>query len=229
MHTVRRQRQLLSAFHRWPALSSSSTAAARRAPAPLRIFIFISRSEQGRRRPAQRLVGAGGAWTSAVRCLQRACRNGSYVSTLEGRLAKSPLPRRSTTAPFGRQLAALAMCTIRRFTEHSRHRADWPRNNRKAVGPKGAVAIILAAARRALANIPGLDFSADASPPPPLPARFFSRVWLGLAGVLHQRDIDEIAPHAQEAFGIAGGDPALRISNGASAYPSSFGCTRSRR
>ncbi|GAA5956946.1 hypothetical protein JCM8115_003872 [Rhodotorula mucilaginosa] len=85
--------------------------------------------------------------------------------------------------------------------------------NVKAVGPKGAIAIILAAARQALSKIPELDFSTDASPPPPLPARFFSRVWLGLAGVLHPRDIDEIAPHAQEAFGIAGGDPALRISN----------------
>jgi hypothetical protein len=170
-----------------------------------------------------------GRWTSAVRCRPRACRNGSCVSTLEGRLAKSPSPRRSTTAPSGRQSAALATCTLRHFTRHSRHRADRPRVQRKAVGPKGAIAIILAAARQALSKIPELDFSTDASPPPPLPARFFSRVWLGLAGVLHPRDIDEIAPHAQEAFGIAGGDPALRISNGASGYPSSSGCKRSGR
>ncbi|GAA5862069.1 hypothetical protein JCM3774_006160 [Rhodotorula dairenensis] len=86
--------------------------------------------------------------------------------------------------------------------------------NVKAIGSRGAIRVILTAVRQALAKIPDLDFSANESPPPPpLPTRFFSRVWLGLAGVLHKRDIEEIAPHAQEAFGFEAGDPALKISN----------------
>lgn len=206
-------------------------AATRRANARTALgSIFISRRSKVGDDKHWSLVGVAGGWTSAVRCLQRACRNGSCVSTLEEHRVKSRSPRRSTTAPFGRQPAGLAMCTLRRFPKHSRHRSDWPRINRKAVAPKGAIAIIIAAVRQALSKIPELDFSANAgTPPPPLPATFFSRVWLGLAGVLHQRDIDEIAPHAQEAFGIAAGDPALRISNGASGSPSSFACKRSRR
>ncbi|GAA5990317.1 hypothetical protein JCM10908_007312 [Rhodotorula pacifica] len=85
--------------------------------------------------------------------------------------------------------------------------------NVKAIGSKGAILVILSAVQQALAKIPTLDFKADGTPPPPLPTRFFSKVWLGLAGVLHARDIDDVAPHAQEAFGIPSGDPALRISN----------------
>lgn len=87
---------------------------------------------------------------------------------------------------------------------------------RKAIGPKGAIAVILKAVQRALANIPELDFDAHADPPPPLPARFFSRVWLGLAGVLHEKDISDIAPFARDAFGFSEGDTALRITNGES-------------
>ncbi|GAA6037681.1 hypothetical protein JCM8097_002282 [Rhodosporidiobolus ruineniae] len=75
--------------------------------------------------------------------------------------------------------------------------------NVKTVGHQAAIAAILAATSSALAQ-------ADLPPPPP---GFFSRVWLGLAGVLHQADIDAFAPYAQEAFGFAPGDSALRISN----------------
>lgn len=70
--------------------------------------------------------------------------------------------------------------------------------------------------QQALARIPDLDFCAEGSPPSPIPTKFFSRVWLGLAGVLHKRDIEEIAPQIQAAFGFAPGDSALQISNGAS-------------
>lgn len=83
----------------------------------------------------------------------------------------------------------------------------------KAIGPRGAIQVILGAVQNALAKVPELDFK-DQHPPPPLPTRFFSQVWLGLAGVLHARDIAEIEPHAREAFGFPEGDTALRITNG---------------
>ncbi|BGP19902.1 hypothetical protein JCM10213_008624 [Rhodosporidiobolus nylandii] len=73
--------------------------------------------------------------------------------------------------------------------------------NVKSVGAQGAIAAILAAARAA-----SVDAGLPALPP-------FERVWLGLAGVLHQADIDAFAPFACEAFGFAAGDARLRITN----------------
>lgn len=76
---------------------------------------------------------------------------------------------------------------------------------------------ILRATQDALSQLPLLDFPFDPqSPddPPPLPARFFSRVWLGLAGVLYPSDVADFAPLAREAFGFEEGEDALRITNG---------------
>lgn len=39
-------------------------------------------------------------------------------------------------------------------------------------------------------------------------------MWLALAGILHQSDIDAFAPLAGPAFGFLPHDPALRITNG---------------
>ncbi|GAA6020409.1 hypothetical protein JCM10207_002098 [Rhodosporidiobolus poonsookiae] len=80
--------------------------------------------------------------------------------------------------------------------------------NVKSVGVEAAIAAILAATSTALREA-GFVVEEGALPWP----RFFDRVWLALAGVLHQRDIDEFAPHAARAFGFAEGDLALRITN----------------
>ncbi|GAA5839213.1 hypothetical protein JCM9279_002629 [Rhodotorula babjevae] len=86
--------------------------------------------------------------------------------------------------------------------------------NVKSVGPDVALATILAATRKALHQIPDLSLPHNAhhdhlSPP----AGFFSSVWLALAGILHQSDIDAFAPLAGPAFGFLPQDPALRITN----------------
>lgn len=76
---------------------------------------------------------------------------------------------------------------------------------------------ILRATQDALSRLPLLDFPFNpdsADDPPPLPARFFSRVWLGLAGVLYPSDVADFAPLAREAFGFEEGEDALKITNG---------------
>ncbi|GAA5940288.1 hypothetical protein JCM3775_004421 [Rhodotorula graminis] len=86
--------------------------------------------------------------------------------------------------------------------------------NVKSVGPQVALATILAATRKALHQIPDLSLPYDHRREPLFPpAGFFTRVWLALAGILHQSDIDAFAPLAGPAFGFVPGDPALRITN----------------
>lgn len=88
------------------------------------------------------------------------------------------------------------------------------------MGPTGAIAAILQATYRALAQVDGFaryEKEADASPPPPLDRPVFKKIWLGLAGVLHQADIDDFTPFAREAFHFGADDKgALRITNGES-------------
>lgn len=87
----------------------------------------------------------------------------------------------------------------------------------KTVGPEAAIRAILQATYEALAQVEGfgplpLD---ELLAPPALDRQVFKKVWLGLAGVLHQADIDAFAPFAREAFHIdAEDDRALRITNG---------------
>ncbi|GAA5891501.1 hypothetical protein JCM8208_007304 [Rhodotorula glutinis] len=86
--------------------------------------------------------------------------------------------------------------------------------NVKSVGPQGALATILVATRRALHQIPDLSLSHDNHDDSRFPpAGFFTSVWLALAGILHQSDIDAFAPLAGPAFGFLPRDPALRITN----------------
>nr|CRX79218.1 hypothetical protein ls5931a1_00027 [Leucosporidium scottii] len=89
--------------------------------------------------------------------------------------------------------------------------------NVKTVGPMGAITAILQATYKALAQVDGFagyEEQANALPPPPLDRPVFKKVWLGLAGVLHQADIDDFTPFAQEAFHFGAEDQgALRITN----------------
>ncbi|ORY85980.1 hypothetical protein BCR35DRAFT_330682 [Leucosporidium creatinivorum] len=89
--------------------------------------------------------------------------------------------------------------------------------NVKTMGPTGAIAAILQATYQALAQIDGFaryEELTNTSPPPPLDHPVFNKVWLGLAGVLHQADIDDFTPFAQEAFHFGAEDQgALRITN----------------
>jgi hypothetical protein len=49
-----------------------------------------------------------------------------------------------------------------------------------------------------------------------MPLGFFARVWIGIAGVLHQPDIEAFQPFVRRAFGFEEGDGRLRITNGTS-------------
>lgn len=86
------------------------------------------------------------------------------------------------------------------------------------MGPTGAITAILQATYQALAQVDGFasyEEQADASPPPPLDRPVFKKVWLGLAGILHQADVDDFTPFAREAFHFgAENEGALRITNG---------------
>ncbi|GAA6055845.1 hypothetical protein JCM3770_004788 [Rhodotorula araucariae] len=85
--------------------------------------------------------------------------------------------------------------------------------NVKSVGPRVAISTILAATREALSQIPDLAPSLETRDPLRFPPGLFSTVWLALAGILHQSDIDAFTPLACQAFGFSLGDPALRITN----------------
>lgn len=50
--------------------------------------------------------------------------------------------------------------------------------------------------------------------PEPLHLELFERVWLGIAGILRQEEIDEFRPLATEAFGFQADDESIRITNG---------------
>jgi len=50
--------------------------------------------------------------------------------------------------------------------------------------------------------------------PEPLHLELFERVWLGIAGILRQEEIDEFRPLATKAFGFEQDDERLRITNG---------------
>ncbi|GAA5985220.1 hypothetical protein JCM11641_003636 [Rhodosporidiobolus odoratus] len=76
--------------------------------------------------------------------------------------------------------------------------------NVKSVGPRVAISTILEAVQAALH---------DAGFPSALPSGFFNRAWLGLAGVLHQADVDAFMPFVCEAFGFKLGDSAVKITN----------------
>ncbi|BGP27480.1 glucokinase regulator family protein [Rhodotorula toruloides] len=107
-------------------------------------------------------------------------------------------------------------CVIRSSTGLTSSALGGPCNV-KSVGPRQAMRTILRATQDALSRLPLLDFpfnpdSVD-DEPPPLPARFFSRVWLGLAGVLYPSDVTEFAPLARDAFGFEEGEDALKITN----------------
>lgn len=85
----------------------------------------------------------------------------------------------------------------------------------KSVGVRLALSEVLRTARKALAQIPSLELPFDAHEDDPrLPIRFFTRAWLGLAGVGEKSDADEMRSLAGDAFGFAVDDPALRITNG---------------
>lgn len=96
----------------------------------------------------------------------------------------------------------------------------------KSVGASRAIDVILQATYQALASLDEqISISTRAAElsktphPPPFDRRVFSKVWLGLAGILHQPDIDAFAPYARKAFHISDdeSDDALRITNGNSA------------
>lgn len=89
----------------------------------------------------------------------------------------------------------------------------------KTVGPEAAIRAILQATYEALAQVDGYSALSveELLSPPALDRQVFKKVWLGLAGILHQADIDAFAPFAREAFHIsAEDDDALRITNGES-------------
>ncbi|CDR48590.1 RHTO0S19e00232g1_1 [Rhodotorula toruloides] len=106
-------------------------------------------------------------------------------------------------------------CVIRSSTGLTSSALGGPCNV-KSVGPRQAMRTILRATQDALSQLPLLDFPFNPNStddPPPLPARFFSRVWLGLAGVLYPSDVADFAPLAREAFGFEEGEDALKITN----------------
>lgn len=96
-------------------------------------------------------------------------------------------------------------------------------SNVKTVGERACVAEILHATRQALAQLPphfdidqvlgnddqnagNLYFS----------KRIFRSIWLGLAGIMQQSDVDLLAPHAIAAFKMEGAEQDLKITNGSS-------------
>ncbi|GAA5960655.1 hypothetical protein JCM21900_005443 [Sporobolomyces salmonicolor] len=89
-----------------------------------------------------------------------------------------------------------------------------PCNVKSAGGPQNALSTILQTTWRALQDLPGsLLFPVDRVTPEPIHLHLFQRVWLGLAGALHQADIDAVREVASRAFGFAEDDARLRITN----------------
>ena len=79
-----------------------------------------------------------------------------------------------------------------------------------------AIATILAATQEALGRV---DLGSKAVlydlPGALGHAQVFKKVWLGLAGIGHESDVDAFAPLVRKAFNISGDDEdALRITNG---------------
>ena len=97
----------------------------------------------------------------------------------------------------------------------------------KTVGAAGAIDAILRATYQALdsldPSIVGNVAQAGENGVRPLKFRhrIFKKVWLGLAGIGHQADVDAFAPHALEALCLEPEDNALRITNGSTAPSSS--------
>lgn len=80
----------------------------------------------------------------------------------------------------------------------------------KTVGADVAILTILAATRVALASLGQHDLVEALEH-----HQVFGKVWLGLAGIGHQSDVDAFAPLVRKAFNIAEDDEcALRITNG---------------
>ncbi|GAA5872726.1 hypothetical protein JCM1840_004501 [Sporobolomyces johnsonii] len=89
-----------------------------------------------------------------------------------------------------------------------------PCNVKSAGGPQNALSTILQTTWRALQDLPGsLLLPVDRVTPEPLHLHLFQRVWLGLAGVLHQADIEAVRGVACPLFGFAEDDARLRITN----------------
>lgn len=81
------------------------------------------------------------------------------------------------------------------------------------MGPTAAVAALLEATARAWASLdPNVRLEYPIVP-------IHTKVWLGLAGIKHQADIDAFAPYALAAFGLSATDDALAITNGANLLP----------
>jgi hypothetical protein len=86
----------------------------------------------------------------------------------------------------------------------------------KTVGSEVAIATILATTREALAQV---DLGARSDLFDLAEAlgdrQVFKKVWLGLAGIGHQSDVDAFAPLVRKAFNIAEDDESsIRITNG---------------
>ncbi|KAI5475094.1 glucokinase regulator family protein [Pseudohyphozyma bogoriensis] len=86
--------------------------------------------------------------------------------------------------------------------------------NVKTVGVEQALRAILVATAQALAELQLADAVDTVACPPALRRRVFKGVWLGLAGIGPQADIDAFSSHAHAAFLIPVGQvDALRITN----------------
>lgn len=86
----------------------------------------------------------------------------------------------------------------------------------KTVGHEVAISTILETTRVALASV-DLSSKGDVYDLAGALGRrqIFNKVWLGLAGIGHQSDVDAFAPLVCKALNIAEGDEdALRITNG---------------
>ena len=96
-------------------------------------------------------------------------------------------------------------------------------SNVKTVGEQACVAEILAATRQALAQLPshfdiGHLLEQDDGKVDKLcfSKRIFRSIWLGLAGIMQQSDVDLITPYVVDAFRMEGAGQDLKITNGAS-------------
>ncbi|GAA5824235.1 hypothetical protein JCM5353_000360 [Sporobolomyces roseus] len=92
--------------------------------------------------------------------------------------------------------------------------ATGPPCNVKSVGSQVAIRNILQTTWKALQNLETpLLLPVNKVDPEPLHLELFERVWLGIAGILRQEEVDEFRPLATEAFGFEADDERLRITN----------------
>ncbi|GAA5903201.1 uncharacterized protein JCM6883_002727 [Sporobolomyces salmoneus] len=95
-------------------------------------------------------------------------------------------------------------------------RAEGPPCNIKGVGAEGALRNILKTTFAALQNLPQpllIPVNKVAPVDPEMHLELFERVWLGIAGILRQSEVDAFRPLAAKAFGFTLDDDRLRITN----------------